>query len=76
MSIPPLVRWRSIKGLPQSHGRAGYELAFEGREGRVRLGDSDWPAQLPRGTAPPVPEARLRVVGVKGVVLMVQPADP
>jgi hypothetical protein len=57
-------------------GRTVHALAFEGREGRVRLGDSDWPAQLPRGTAPPVPEARLRVVGVKGVVLMVQPADP
>ena len=57
-------------------GRTAHALSFEGREGRVRLGDSDWPAQLVSGAAEPKPQARLRVVGVKGVVLVVQPLDP
>ena len=56
-------------------GRTAHALSFEGSEGRVRLGDSDWPAQLVRGATPPPPQARLRVVGVKGVVLVVQPMD-
>ena len=56
-------------------GRTAHALSFEGREGRVRLGDSDWPAQLVSGAASPEPQARLRVVGVKGVVLVVQPMD-
>jgi membrane protein implicated in regulation of membrane protease activity len=56
-------------------GRTAHALAFEGREGRVRLGDSDWPAQLVAGAAVPPPEARLRVVAVKGLVLVVRPLD-
>lgn len=54
-------------------GRTARALAFEGSDGRVRLGDSDWPAQLVTGAATPTPDARLRVVGVKGLVLVVQP---
>lgn len=53
-------------------GRTARALAFDGREGRVRLGDSDWPAQLVHGAAGPEPDTRLRVVGVRGVVLLVQ----
>ncbi len=63
--------------MPESGlvGRTAHALAFDGREGRVRLGDSDWPAQMVQGAAPPEPEARLRVVGVRGVVLVVQPLE-
>jgi membrane protein implicated in regulation of membrane protease activity len=56
-------------------GRTAHALTFHGREGRVRLGDSDWPAQLVAGAAPPAPQAPLRVVGVNGVVLVVQPVE-
>ena len=38
-------------------GRTAHALAFEGGEGRVRLGDSDWPARLAAGAAPPAAEA-------------------
>ena len=56
-------------------GRTAHALAFKGREGRVRLGDSDWPAQLADGAAPPAPDTPLRVVGVNGVVLVVRPVE-
>ena len=56
-------------------GRTVHALAFDGREGRVRLGDSDWPAQLVSGAATPDPRGRLLVVGVKGLVLLVQPVE-
>ncbi len=63
--------------MPESGlvGRTVHALAFDGREGRVRLGDSDWPARLVHGAAPPAPDTRLRVVAVIGVVLVVQPMD-
>jgi inner membrane protein len=54
-------------------GRSAVALAFQGREGRVRLGDSDWAARLPSGVEPPDPGTRLRVEGVDGTVLIVQP---
>ncbi|CAH2604452.1 NfeD family protein [Rhodovastum atsumiense] len=57
-------------------GRTAQALSFRGREGRVRLGDSDWPAQLAAGAAVPEPDAILRVVGVRGLVLVVEPAKP
>jgi len=57
-------------------GRTALALAFTGQEGRVRLGDSDWPAQLVAGAAAPAPQTPLRVVGVQGVALVVQPLDP
>jgi membrane protein implicated in regulation of membrane protease activity len=53
-------------------GRAATALSFEGREGRVRVGDSDWPARLASGSAPPNPGDRMRVVGVDGTVVIVQ----
>ena len=56
-------------------GRAATALRFEGVEGRVRLGDSDWPARLVPGALPPAPHAALRVVAVDGLVLLVTPTD-
>lgn len=54
-------------------GRTATALAFHGREGRVRLGDSDWAARLPADAATPAPGATLRVVDVDGTVLIVRP---
>lgn len=54
-------------------GRPATALSFTGRNGRVRLGDSDWAARVPTGVDPPEPGARLRVDGVDGTVLVVRP---
>jgi len=54
-------------------GRSAVALSFAGREGRVRLGDSDWAARLSSGVAIPEPGSRLRVDGVDGTVLVVRP---
>ena len=54
-------------------GRAATALAFHGREGRVRVGDSDWAARVPADVPQPDPGARLRVDGVDGTVLIVRP---
>ena len=54
-------------------GRHALALGFEGQEGRVRLGDSDWPARLAVGSSPPPEHTRLLVVGVEGTVLVVKP---
>jgi inner membrane protein len=54
-------------------GRSATALAFQGREGRVRLGDSDWAARVPADVAEPTAGARLRVEGVDGTVLIVRP---
>jgi membrane protein implicated in regulation of membrane protease activity len=54
-------------------GRPATALVFHGRDGRVRLGDSDWAAQVPEGIATPEPGARLRVAGVRGTVVIVRP---
>jgi membrane protein implicated in regulation of membrane protease activity len=40
---------------------------------RVRLGDSDWPARLPRGAAVPEAGDTVRVEAVDGTVLVVRP---
>ena len=53
-------------------GRKAHALAFEGREGRVRLGDSDWPARLASDSELPQPSTPLEVVGVDGMVLVVR----
>ena len=55
-------------------GRSVGVLSFAGREGRVRLGDSDWPARLAAGAPPPRPGETLRVVGVDGTTLVVGPS--
>ena len=54
-------------------GRVATALVFEGREGRVRVGDSDWAARVPANVPQPDPGARLRVEGVDGTVLIVRP---
>src|SRR5580692_11532885 len=54
-------------------GRTATALAFRGREGRVRVGDSDWAARLPPDATEPAPGAVLRVVDVDGTVLIVRP---
>ena len=55
-------------------GRQATALSFQGSEGRVRLGDSDWPARLASGAVTPQPMATLQVVAVDGMVLLVRPA--
>lgn len=56
-------------------GRSGMLMVEAGAPGlRVRLGDSDWPARLPRDMR--VPEGgtlRVRVEGVDGTTLVVRP---
>src|SRR3954467_9190559 len=53
-------------------GRTAVALRFHGREGRVRVGDSDWAARLASGAPVPEAGARLRVEGVDGTVLVVR----
>ncbi len=59
-------------------GRSAVALRFHGREGRVRVGDSDWAARMAPGVPPPDAGARLRVEAVDGTVLIVRPeaAEP
>lgn len=54
-------------------GRSAIALTFHGREGRVRVGDSDWAARVPPDVGEPAAGARLRVDGVDGTVLIVRP---
>jgi membrane protein implicated in regulation of membrane protease activity len=54
-------------------GRSAIALTFSGREGRVRVGDSDWAARVPPDVPEPVSGTRLRVEGVDGTVLIVRP---
>jgi len=54
-------------------GRPATALSFSAAEGRVRVGDSDWPARLAEGVAVPEQGARLRVEDVDGMVLIVRP---
>jgi inner membrane protein len=59
-------------------GRTAVVLSFRGREGRVRVGDSDWPARLPppdgrTDTPAPMVGEVLTVVGVDGMAVVVRP---
>jgi len=56
-------------------GRDATVMSAEGGRLRVRLGDSDWSARLPRGVTMPEPGARVRVEAVDGTVLVVRPAE-
>ncbi|WP_137176566.1 NfeD family protein [Roseomonas sp. AR75] len=60
-------------GLAGRH--ATVVLAEEGGL-RVRLGDSEWPARLPRGVALPAPGSVVRVEAVDGMLLVVRPESP
>jgi membrane protein implicated in regulation of membrane protease activity len=57
-------------------GRHAVVVAVEGGGLRVRLGDSDWPARLPRGVAMPEPGSVVRVEAVDGTQLVVRPDLP
>jgi membrane protein implicated in regulation of membrane protease activity len=54
-------------------GRPATALVFQGRDGRVRLGDTDWAARVPPDIEPPDPGTRLRVAQVDGTILVVRP---
>jgi membrane protein implicated in regulation of membrane protease activity len=54
-------------------GRPATALVFHGRDGRVRLGDTDWAARVPADISPPDPGTRLRVAQVEGTTLIVRP---
>ncbi len=54
-------------------GRTAIALTFQGREGRVRVGDSDWAARVPTDVPEPAAGTRMRVEGVDGTVLIVRP---
>jgi membrane protein implicated in regulation of membrane protease activity len=57
-------------------GRHAVVVAAEGGGLRVRLGDSEWPARLPRGVAAPEAGSVVRVEAVDGMVLVVRPDPP
>ena len=72
------LRHRPVRLNTQQSGLAGRTataLTFQGREGRVRVGDSDWAARVPPDVAEPASGSRLRVEGVDGTVLIVRPEE-
>ena len=54
-------------------GRQAVVVAAGGPGLRVRLGDSEWQARLPRGVETPGAGTLVRVEGVDGTVLVVRP---
>ena len=54
-------------------GRTGTLLPAEGPGLRVRVGDSEWPARLPRDQRVPEGPVPVRVEGVDGTTLIVRP---
>ncbi|HEY4249709.1 MAG TPA: NfeD family protein [Roseomonas sp.] len=54
-------------------GRAGTVVMVAPEGLRVRVGDSDWPARLPSGTAAVAPGTPIRVEAVDGLTLIVRP---
>jgi hypothetical protein len=54
-------------------GRTGVLLEPDAAGPRVRLGDSDWAARLPRDVHDSTPGTRVRVDGVDGTTLVVRP---
>jgi len=55
-------------------GRGGILLAADASGLlRVRIGDSDWPARLPRDVAAAAPGTRIRIEAVDGNTLVVRP---
>jgi len=54
-------------------GRGATLLATDASGLRVRVGDSDWPARLPRDATMPALGAALRVEAVDGTILVVRP---
>ena len=54
-------------------GRIGTLLPSDGPGLRVRVGDSEWPARLPRDQRVPEGPVPVRVAGVDGTTLIVRP---
>ena len=54
-------------------GRTATLLPSEGPGLRVRIGDSEWPARLPRDQRVPEGPVPVRVEGVDGTTLLVRP---
>jgi membrane protein implicated in regulation of membrane protease activity len=54
-------------------GRSGLLLPTGGPGLRVRIGDSDWPARLPRDMRVPEGPVPVRVEAVEGTTLVVRP---
>jgi membrane protein implicated in regulation of membrane protease activity len=54
-------------------GRPATALVFQGRDGRVKIGDTEWAARVPRDVEPPDPGTRLRVEQINGTILIVRP---
>jgi membrane protein implicated in regulation of membrane protease activity len=54
-------------------GRSGLLLPMDGPGLRVRIGDSDWPARLPRDVRVPEGPVQVRVEAVNGTTLVVRP---
>ena len=67
-------RATAVLNMPGSGlvGRSATWLGFAGPEGRVRVGDSDWPARLLDDTMVTDPAFGLEVVDVVGTVLLVR----
>lgn len=70
------------KGLPLVNvpdddmvGRTCRAIAFQGLDGRVRVGDGSWAARLAGGPEP-APDTAMRVVGREGTTLLVTPVAP
>lgn len=55
-------------------GRHATVIQADGPALRVRLGDSDWAARLPRDATGPAIGDQVRVEGVDGTLLVVRPA--
>jgi membrane protein implicated in regulation of membrane protease activity len=57
-------------------GRAGVVIAASPTGLRVRIGDSDWPARLPRDVESTAEGASIRVEAVDNMTLVVRPLSP
>jgi membrane protein implicated in regulation of membrane protease activity len=69
-------RGRPLVNVPDDEmlGRTCRAIAFQGLEGRVRVGDGSWQARATG--AQPDPDALMRVVGREGTTLLVTPVQP
>ena len=77
ISIATALRLRAKRGPQELNtaqaglvGRPARVLSAEGSMLRVRIGDSDWPARLAPGMAPPEKGAVLKVVDVEGTTVV------
>ncbi|MBK5910160.1 hypothetical protein CCR85_01460 [Rhodothalassium salexigens] len=57
-------------------GATAAVMDWQGDRGHVWIDGARWRARLAPGQSPPVPGARVRVAGLDGLTLTVEPADP